>query len=217
MRGKGVCLLLREHIKVIVVLLGNLKEKIGMGRGGGRGNGNGSSNERRGERKKGREVKGRGGGRGGREGKTGAKTEGRGEGEGALPPVNARVVPSQPGETQDQLEVGQREHLKGKEFSVMDMNTECTGVGVSERTSRWAAAIDEFNGDGVGKGRGVQMVQGQNRRVEERIRGTRVDKRTETHGRKAWHQEVHQKGEVTGNGVWEGRGEGKNTAQLGPH
>ena len=114
MRGKGVRLLLREYIKVIVVLLGNLKEKIGMGRGGGRGNGNGSSNERRGERKKGREVNGRGGGKGGGEGKTGARTEGRGEGEGAVPPVYARVVPSQPGEAQNQLEVGQREHLKGK-------------------------------------------------------------------------------------------------------
>ena len=61
-------------------------------------------------------------GRRGGEGKTGGKTEGRGEGEGANPPVNARVVPSQPGEAQDQLEVSQREHLKGKGFSVMVMN-----------------------------------------------------------------------------------------------
>ena len=115
-------MLLREHIKVIVVLLGNLKENIGMGRGGGRGKGNGRSNDRRGERKKGREVNGRDGGRGGGGGKTGARTEGRGEGEGAVPPVYARVVPSQPGETQNQLEVGQWEHLKGKGFSVMAMN-----------------------------------------------------------------------------------------------
>ena len=88
---------------------------------------------------------------------------------------------------------------------------------MSDRTSRGAAAVDEFNRDGVGKGRGVQMVQGHNRWIKERIGGTGVDQRRETDGRKAWHQELHQKGEVTRVGMWKGGREGKNTAQLGPH
>ena len=49
------------------------------------------------------------------------RTEGRGEGEGILPPVNARVVPDQPRETQHKLEVSQLEHLKGESLSVVAM------------------------------------------------------------------------------------------------
>ena len=104
------------------------------------------------------------------------------EGEGANPPVNARVVPSQLGEAQDQLEVGQREHLEGKGFSVMAVNAELRRVRVGDGTSRRAAPVNEFNKDGVGEGRGVQMVQRQNRWVEERIKGTGVDQRTDTDG-----------------------------------
>ena len=76
-----------------------------------------------------------------------------------MPPVNARVVPSQPGEAQDQLEVSQREHLKGKGFSMVAMDAKLRGEKVSDRASGGTAAINEFNWDGLGKGGGVQMMQ----------------------------------------------------------
>ena len=75
-----------------------------------------------------------------------------------MPPVNARAVLDQPGENQDQLKVGQREHLKGEEFSMMAVNAKVKRVAMGDRTSGRAAPIDKFNKDRIEKRERVQMV-----------------------------------------------------------
>ena len=112
MRGKGIRLHFREDIQVIMILRGDLWEKKGIwgGDGGGR-------KERRregGSSEKGRRGRGCDAGRG---------TERRSKGEGTARPVNARVVPGQPGKSQYQLEVTQPGHLKGKFLGMTAMNT----------------------------------------------------------------------------------------------
>ena len=46
---------------------------------------------------------------------------------------------------------------------------------MSDRASGRATPINEFNGDGMGKRERVQMVQGKNRWVQERIGSTGVN------------------------------------------
>ena len=79
------------------------------------------------------------------------------------------------------------------------------GEKVSDRASGGTAAIDEFNWDGMGKGERVQMVQKESRWVNEGIGSTRVHQGPETDGRKAWHEELHQKRKVTGTRVGKGK------------
>ena len=127
MRGKGIGLLIREDIQVIVVLRGDLWGKKGIwgGNGGGR-------KERRREG---------GGSERGRRGMGGGGDAGRGaergcEGEGTPGPVNTRVVPGQLGKAQHQLEVTQPGHLKCKVLGVIAMNTNACRDIVSDGPRR---------------------------------------------------------------------------------
>ena len=123
MRGKGVGLLLREDIEVVVVSFRNLCEKVGVrrGRGVGRGKGGGGRCRERREGEGGMGVRRRSGGRGGGRGKAGGGAEGRRKGEYTRRPVDARIVANQPREAEDKLEVAEPHDMTGKVFCVNPM------------------------------------------------------------------------------------------------
>ena len=112
---------------------------------------------------------GRGGeGKGGRgRGDAGSGAEKRGECESTRPPIDAGIVPGQPRETQDHLEVTQTGDLKGEDLGMGAMDTESSGEVVSDGASGGGAAINEFQGDWLGVGKGGQMVLNQDGRVQE--------------------------------------------------
>ena len=121
MRGEGVRLLLQEDVQVIVVLRGDLWEKKGIwgGKGGGRKERRREGGSSKKGRRRGGERRRRGGGC-----DASRRAERRSEGERAPEPVDARVVPGQPWESQNQLEVTQPGHLKGKVLGMGAMNTD---------------------------------------------------------------------------------------------
>ena len=146
MRREGVCLLLREDVQVIVILRGNLGVMKGIlgGNGGGRKEGRvqgGSSEKGEGRRRGGRD----GGGRGGRRRReAGGGAEKRGEGKGTPGPVDAGVVPGQPREPEDHLEVTQPGHLEGKILGMAAMDPDPGRQVVGDGSSRGRAAVYEF-------------------------------------------------------------------------
>ena len=179
------------------------REQGGKGRRGG-----GGSDER-----------GRGVGGGGEEGggDAGGGTEGGGERQRAHSPVDARVVAPQPRKPEHHLEVAQPGHLKGEILRVRPMDTQLGGEVVSDRARGRHTAIDEFQLDRAGVGKGVQMIANQDGGVQEAVRGTRIDQRLDGDWRLTGDEEVHQESKVRGGGEREGGGKGKNAAQPGSY
>ena len=70
--------------------------------------------------------------------------EGGGKGEGTVMPVDAWVVPCQPREAEDELEMAKASHLKGEVLGVGAMDTQAGREGVGDRTMRGSAAINKL-------------------------------------------------------------------------
>ena len=64
--------------------------------------------------------------------------------------LDARVVAHQPGEAEDELKVAQLHHMGGKAFRVYPMYTNFRRVVMGDGTGGWGAAVNEFEGDGMG-------------------------------------------------------------------
>ena len=109
-----------------------------------------------GRRGEGREVaarkvgggEGRGGGEeeegGGGGWDAGGGAERGSKGQSTPGPVDARIVPGQPGESQHQLEVTQPGHLKGKVLGMGAMNPDEDRDVVSDGSSRGGTAVNEL-------------------------------------------------------------------------
>ena len=74
----------------------------------------------------------------------GRGAEGGGEGKGTTGPIDAGVVPGQPREPEDHLEVTQPGHLEGKILWMIAMNSDSGRKIVSDGSSRGGAAADEL-------------------------------------------------------------------------
>ena len=99
---------------------------------------------------------GRGGGGGRRGGnKTGGRADLRREGERARVPIDGGVVACEPGKSQDHLKVGEPNDIKGNVLRMHAMYSETGRKVVGNERGR--AAIDEFDKNGVGVGKGDQM------------------------------------------------------------
>ena len=74
------------------------------------------------------------------------------------------------------------------------------------RTSGWQTAINQFQGDGKGVGKGMQVMLNQDGGVEEAIKSTGVDQRRNGDRRLARDKEMHPENKVTRGGMGEGGG-----------
>ena len=146
---------------------------------------------------------------------TGGSAEGRSEREGASLPIDGGIMTSQPRKTQHELEVGQVDKLKGNLLCVLSMNPDAGVVEVCDRSSR--AAINEFDGDGLRVGLGLQQMLPQKGGVQKSARGTGVNQGEDRDGETARNENVNGKGKVTGSGEGEGMREGKHSSQPGPY
>ena len=84
-------------------------------------------------------------------------------------PVDAWVVPCQPREAEDELEMAKASHLKGEVLGVGAMDTQAGRDVVGDRIMRGSAAINKLSGDGLGMGKRVEIVLNQDRRVQEGV------------------------------------------------
>ena len=74
----------------------------------------------------------------------GKGVEGGGEGKGTPGLVNAGIVPGQPREPEDHLEVTQPGHLEGKILCMIAMNSDPGREIVSDGSNRGRAAVYEL-------------------------------------------------------------------------
>ena len=97
------------------------------------------------------------------------------------------------------------------------MNTQLGGEVVSDRARGRHTAIDEFQLDGDGMGKGEQMIANQDGGVQEAVKGSRIDQRLDGDWRLTGDEEVYQESKVRGGGEREGGGKGKDAAQPGSY
>ena len=76
----------------------------------------------------------------------------------------------QPGKSQNHREVGQRHQLKGNVLFVLTVDAHTGRKEVGDRGC--GTAVDELNGDGMRVGLGLQLVRGEEGRIEEGARCT---------------------------------------------
>ena len=88
---------------------------------------------------------------------------------------------------------------------------------MSDRACGRHAAVNEFELDGDGMGKGVQMIANQDGGVQEAVGGTRIDERLYGDWRLTGDEKVDQDSEVRGGGEREGGGEGKDATQPGSY
>ena len=130
----------------------------------------------------------------------GGSAEGGGEGDRSRRPVQVWVVPNQPGETQNHLEVAELHDVAGEGFRVHPMDAHTSSDVVGDGSGSGDAAVDQLDGDGVDMGGGVQVVLLQDGGVQEAVRRSGVDQGLDGDGRLAWDCQMHHETEVVGGG-----------------
>ena len=88
---------------------------------------------------------------------------------------------------------------------------------MSDRTTCGRVAVNEGDHPRSGVGKGNQPVLPEHIRVNEGVRGPRVDKSAESNGRTTGDHQVHEKRKVGRGRKGEGGRRGKNATQPGPY
>ena len=108
-------------------------------------------------------------------------------------------------------------HLEGKILCMIAMNHDPGRDVVSDGSSRGGAAVDELYLDGLGVGKGWQVMLAQERWIQEGIGRTRVDQRLDGNRRLAGHEDVDQQSEMARDGERKGGRKRRSASQPGPY
>ena len=111
-------------------------------------------------------------------------------------PVQMGIMPDEPREAQDQLEVPELHNVAGKDFRMHAMNAHARRKVVGDRPSRRGTAVDQLNRNGLSMLEGLQLMLNKDGGVHEAIRRARVKQRLDRDGRLARNEEVDQQADV---------------------